>query len=107
MPPAPAAPPAHTHAHTHSHSSPPKTTTKPLKSAAANGLGRERGSAGGAAPAFRPTVVCGRGSDLLRPQLVASTVVVGAKLARCKAELLNVLYMLPEKAMLWGNGRRC
>ena len=35
------------------------------------------------------------------PQLVASTVLVTARLARLKVELVNVLYMLPEKPMRW------
>ena len=38
---------------------------------------------------------------MTHPQLVASTVLVSARLARLKAEMVNVLYMLPEKPMRW------
>ena len=40
-------------------------------------------------------------SSTVIPQLVASTVLVTARLARLKAEVVNVLYMLPEKPMRW------
>ena len=35
------------------------------------------------------------------PQMVASTVLVSGRLARLKAEMVNVLYLLPEKPMRW------
>ena len=35
------------------------------------------------------------------PQLISSTVMVTARMAKLKAELVNILYTLPEKPMRW------